>query len=158
MADPRKRVVPEHVRRMLEAMRNQGGPAPGEAAEGGPGPAAAAALPAAAAAPPAPPPPGVIVTEEAAPPDREAAIREQAATLHRQAIADIQAGQMAAARDHLEESLALERGIAVPADMAATLTMLGQVLFSQDDRERGLALARESLGIFQRLDAAETAQ
>jgi tetratricopeptide (TPR) repeat protein len=88
----------------------------------------------------------------------EAAIRAEAAALHQQAIADLQAGETAQARARLERSLELERGIAVPADMAATMVMLGQILFSQNDREPGLALARESLALFTGLNAPEVAQ
>ncbi|HMA33202.1 MAG TPA: tetratricopeptide repeat protein [Chloroflexia bacterium] len=136
---PPPRVPPEMARRIIEAARLRA-----ELPDAAPAPPVPPA-----AAPPAPPPPTLTPQE---------AIREQAAALHRQAIAEIQAGDSSAARRHLEESLALERDIAVPADMAATLIMLGQVLFSQNERDPGLALARESLAIFRSRGAPEAAQ
>ena len=129
----------EHFGRILEAARQRTA-APGQA---GPG----------------------VTTEEtaggpagAAEATPEAAIRAEAAALHQEAIAAIQAGDTALARTRLEQSLALERGIAVPADMAATLVMLGQVLFSQNEREPGLAMARESLAILEERAAPEATQ
>jgi tetratricopeptide (TPR) repeat protein len=133
------RLSPEQIRRIMEAAREH-----------------------AAEAPAAPPP---SVPEAAAPAAaKEASLppedprRTQAAALHQQAIADIQAGNAAEARARLEQSLELERGIGAPADMAATLVMLGQILFSQNEREPGLAMARESLAIFQEANAPEAAQ
>jgi tetratricopeptide (TPR) repeat protein len=133
------RLSPEQIRRIMEAAREH-----------------------AAEAPAAPPP---SVPEAAAPAAaKEASLppedprRTQAAALHQQAIADIQAGNAAEARARLEQSLELERGIGAPADLAATLVMLGQILFSQNEREPGLAMARESLAIFQEANAPEAAQ
>ena len=127
------RLSPEQIRRIMEAAREHAAesPAPPPAPE--------------AAAPPPPVPP-------------EDPRRTQAATLHQQAIADLQEGKTAEARARLEQSLELERGIGAPADTAATLVMLGQILFSQNEREPGLAMARESLAIFQERDAPEAAQ
>src|SRR5689334_17691132 len=132
---PQGRIVPEHVRRMLAGT---GSEPPAEAAPGDAGLA-----PGAGGMPAAPsggvgPAPGAAGVETASAPGRTglepaeltgpaAAIREQAAALHKQAIMDLQAGHSDAARTHLEESLALEQGIGVPADVAATSIMLGQV-------------------------------
>ncbi|MGN6360159.1 MAG: tetratricopeptide repeat protein [Thermomicrobiales bacterium] len=140
------RLSPEQIRRIMEAAREHAGEASAP-----PPPAPEAPVP-----PPAP--------EAAAPAAKEASVppedprRTQAATLHQQAIADLQQGKTTEARARLEQSLELERGIGAPADMAATLVMLGQILFSQNEREPGLAMARESLTIFQNLDAPEATQ
>jgi len=87
--------------------------------------------------------------------ESEEETRGRAGALHQQAVGEIQAGDREAARHHLEESLELERGVAVSADMAATLAMLGQILFSENQRERGLGLAQESLAIFAEIGAPE---
>jgi tetratricopeptide (TPR) repeat protein len=141
-ANPPPRLSPEQIRRIMEAAREH-------AAEAPPGPPASKEAP--------PPAPAPAAAKEALAPAEDPR-RAQAAALHQQAIADIQAGKTAEARAGLEQSLALERGIGAPADMAATLVMLGQILFSQNEREPGLAMARESLGIFQDLNAPEAAQ
>jgi len=135
---PRPPVNPELARRLLEAARQGPPPAPV------PGPAPDEQV----VETPATPDPAPVYTGERA-------IREQAAALHQQAVREIQAGATAQARAHLEESLALERGIAFPADTAATLVMLGQLLFGQNERDEGLTMARESLAIFTDLGAPE---
>ena len=131
------RLSPDQIRRIMEAAREH-------AAESPPLPPAAPS-PAPETAAPAQVPP-------------EDPRRTQAAALHQQAIADLQEGKTAEARARLEQSLELERGIGAPADTAATLVMLGQILFSQNEREPGLAMARESLAIFEERDAPEAAQ
>ncbi len=136
---PRPPVNPELARRLLEAARQ--GPPPT------PVPAPAPDEQVVETPPSAPDPPPVYTGERA--------IREQAAALHQQAVREIQAGATAQAQAHLAESLALERGIAFPADTAATLVMLGQLLFGQNERDTGLAMARESLAIFTELGAPE---
>jgi len=131
------RLSPEQIRRIMEAAREHAAEAP--------------AIPTPAAPP-------VPETAAPAPVPPEDPRRTQAATLHQQAIADLQEGKTAEARARLEQSLELERGIGAPADTAATLVMLGQILFSQNEREPGLAMARESLAIFAERDAPEAAQ
>jgi tetratricopeptide (TPR) repeat protein len=132
---PHPRLNPEQIGRILDAARQ--GP-PGDVPQ-----------PAAPAAPPAPAPAGAGAEEAA---------RAEAAALHQAAIADIQAGDTDAARAKLEASLALERELGETVDMGATLVMLGQILFSQNEREAGLALARQSRAIFERHGAPEEAQ
>jgi tetratricopeptide (TPR) repeat protein len=133
------RLSPEQIRRIMEAAREHAAEAP-------------------AAPPPSVPEAAAPAAAKEASPPPEDPRRTQAAALHQQAIADIQAGNAAEARARLEQSLELERGIGAPADMAATLVMLGQILFSQNEREPGLAMARESLAIFQEANAPEAAQ
>jgi tetratricopeptide (TPR) repeat protein len=140
------RLSPEQIRRIMEAAREHAAEAPAAA----PAPKGASKE--------APPPPAPQAPAPVAPVAPEDPRRTQAAALHQQAIADIQAGNAAEARARLEQSLELERGIGAPADMAATLVMLGQILFSQNEREPGLAMARESLAIFQEANAPEAAQ
>lgn len=152
---PRPRINPEIARRILAAA--EAGPVAAPVPPPDPG---AEVVESAPLSPPSPP--GEAANAEPIPDPRglapeAAAIREQAAALHQLAIREIQAGDQAGARRHLEEGLALERGIASPADTAATLVMLGQIYFSQDDREEGLELARESLELFRSLQAREVA-
>src|SRR5438046_2685695 len=160
---PRPRINPEIARRILAAA--EAGPAAMPVPPPVPGAEVVESAPTSPPTPPLagegsqtpPPPPGEGVGGRGHLAPEHAAVREQAAALHQQAIREIQAGDQAAARRHLEEGLALERGIASPADTAATLVMLGQIYFSQDDREEGLALARESLELFRGLQAHEVA-
>src|SRR5690348_6459204 len=114
MADPKKpgpRMPPEHIRRMLEAMRDAAPPPEAPVPEsgaraseppgvtrptgGGPAPEPAVTPEAAGEAGPASAEVGSDSQAEVPAADSpEAATRVQAGALHRQAIADIQAGQM----------------------------------------------------------------
>jgi len=66
-------------------------------------------------------------------------------------------GDLAPAAGRFEESLALYRGLADAAGVAAVLAELGQVARSQGDRDRATALSEEGLELARRLGASKVA-
>ena len=70
---------------------------------------------------------------------------------HGLAMLEWQQGNVEAARKGFEESLGVKRTLNDPANTAATEIMLGQALFKEGERSRGLDLMRAAVGRYQSL-------